>query len=71
VTLPAEIAFGGILMPGIFVAALIALVLTLGSRRLLSRIRFYRLVWHPTLFTLALFVLILGGIVALTTGTSR
>ena len=61
-----EAAFGGVLLPGVLIAALAALALTLGLRRLLSRAGFYQLVWHPTLFTLALFVLILGGIVALT-----
>ena len=61
-----EAAFGGVLLPGLLIAALAAGALTLALRRLLSRVGFYRLVWHPTLFTLALFVLILGGIVALT-----
>jgi len=64
--IPFEAAFGGVLLPGLLIAALAALALTLALRRLLSRVGFYRLVWHPTLFTLALFVLILGGIVALT-----
>jgi hypothetical protein len=64
--IPVEAAFGGVLLPGLLIAALAALALTLALRRLLSRVGFYRLVWHPTLFTLALFVLILGGIVALT-----
>ena len=64
--IPFEAAFGGVLLPGVLIAALAALALTLALRRLLSRVGFYRLVWHPTLFTLALFVLILGGIVALT-----
>ena len=64
--IPFEAAFGRVLLPGVLIAALAALALTLALRRLLSRVGFYRLVWHPTLFTLALFVLILGGIVALT-----
>jgi hypothetical protein len=64
--IPAEMAFGGVLVPGLLVAALIALVVTLLVRRLLSRLRLYRFAWHPTLLTLALYVLILGGIVALT-----
>ena len=64
--IPSEAAFGGVLLPGLLIAALAAGALTLALRRLLSRVGFYRLVWHPTLFTLALFVLILGGIVALT-----
>ena len=64
--IPFEAAFGGVLLPGLLIAALAAGALTLALRRLLSRVGFYRLVWHPTLFTLALFVLILGGIVALT-----
>ena len=64
--IPFEAAFGGVLLPGLLIAAMAAGALTIALRRLLSRVGFYRLVWHPTLFTLALFVLILGGIVALT-----
>ena len=64
--IPSEAAFGGVLLPGLLIAAMAAGALTIALRRLLSRVGFYRLVWHPTLFTLALFVLILGGIVALT-----
>lgn len=66
----AEAAFAGVLLPGFLIAALIALALTLALRRLLSRLRLYRFVWHPTLFTLALFILILGGIVALASSAS-
>ena len=62
--IPLEVAIGGILAPGLIISALLALVAMLALRRLLSRIGFYRLIWHPALFNAALFVLLLGGIAA-------
>jgi protein AaeX len=67
--IPREIAIGGILAPGLIVSALLALVAMLILRRLLSRLGFYGLIWHPALFNAALFVLLLGGIVAVSSRT--
>jgi hypothetical protein len=55
---------------GVFVPSLaawmgLAFVLLLPLRRLLARAGFYRLVWHRPLFDLALYVLLLGAVVAL------
>ena len=52
----------GVYVPRILVLALVAYVLNLVLRRILARAGLYRLVWHPALFDLALFVLVLGGL---------
>ena len=52
----------GVFVPRILVLALLAYILNLVLRRVLAGIGLYRLVWHPALFDLALFVLLLGGI---------
>lgn len=51
----------GIYVPRMLVLALLAYLLNLLLRRVLARLGVYRLVWHPALFDLALFVLVLGG----------
>ena len=43
----------------------IAFALSLPLRRLLAATGFYRLVWHRPLFDLALYVVLLGGVVIL------
>ncbi len=43
----------------------VAFALSLPLRRLLAATGFYRLVWHRPLFDLALFVVLLGGVVTL------
>jgi hypothetical protein len=40
----------------------VALILFAVLRRLLERLDFYRFVWHRSLFNLALYVLLVGGI---------
>ncbi|RYE77876.1 MAG: DUF1656 domain-containing protein [Hyphomicrobiales bacterium] len=55
----------GVFVPRILILALIAYVLNLVLRRVLARLGVYRLVWHPGLFDLALFVLVLGGMAQL------
>ena len=60
-----ELDVYGLLVPPLLAAAVIALALTWGLRRLLDRRGFYRLVWHATLFDLALFVILLGLVAAL------
>jgi hypothetical protein len=44
----------------------IAFAATSLIRRVLRRVDFYRLAWHPPLFDLALFVIMLGVVAALT-----
>lgn len=55
----------GVFVPRILILALVAYVLNLVLRRVLARLGVYRLVWHPGLFDLALFVLVLGGMAQL------
>jgi hypothetical protein len=55
----------GVYIPGLMAMALAALVLNLVLRRVLAWAGFYRLVWHRSLFDLALFVILLGGMTAL------
>ncbi|HEX8882874.1 MAG TPA: DUF1656 domain-containing protein [Noviherbaspirillum sp.] len=55
-----EISLYGIYMPSLLLMALLALLLSRGLSWLLARAGFYRLVWHPALFDLAMFVIVLG-----------
>jgi hypothetical protein len=53
----------GIYLPWLLVLAALALVPTWILRQLLARVGAYRLVWHPALFDLALYVVLLYGVV--------
>jgi hypothetical protein len=55
----------GIFVPGLLVFALLAAALTAALRRLLVAIGFYRLVWHPALFDVALFIVVVGAVFVL------
>ncbi|TCS39353.1 uncharacterized protein DUF1656 [Paucimonas lemoignei] len=55
----------GLYVPWLLVQSLLALALSRGMSWVLARLGFYRLVWHPALFDAALFVLILGALVFL------
>ncbi|MEH3146096.1 MAG: DUF1656 domain-containing protein [Methylobacterium frigidaeris] len=55
----------GVFVPALLVWALATLVLVIPLRHLLARAGFYRLVWHRPLFDLALYVVLLGGVVLL------
>ena len=57
--------FGG-LTPSLLLYFLAAIVLFLVIDRLLSPIGVYRVVWHPPLVRLALFVCLFSGLVLLT-----
>ncbi|MGG7518228.1 DUF1656 domain-containing protein [Allorhizobium undicola] len=58
--------FFGLLVPRLLLLMLLALVLNMILRRILGWIGFYRMVWHRGLFDIALYVILLGGIAALT-----
>jgi len=60
-----EMAFYGLLLPPILAWGIAALVVTMLASRVLGRIGFYRLVWHRSLFDVAVFVIVLGAIAAL------
>ncbi len=54
----------GVYVPSLGAWMLIAFVIGLPLRRLLAGLGLYRLVWHRPLFDLALYVLLLGAVVA-------
>ena len=58
----ADINLFGVFVDVRFVTAVVALVLLLPVRRLLGAVGAYRLVWHPALVDLALFVLLWGAV---------
>jgi hypothetical protein len=58
-----EIDIAGVLVPALLLWLIVAYGLSTLLRAALRRIGFYRLVWHPALFDLAVYVCILGGVV--------
>ncbi|MFJ1298705.1 hypothetical protein CEK29_09540 [Bordetella genomosp. 5] len=56
-----EFNFYGVFFPWLLVLAVPTLAVAWMTRRVLARVGFYRLVWHPALFDLALFVVLLYG----------
>ncbi|CAO4178629.1 DUF1656 domain-containing protein [Methylorubrum aminovorans] len=54
----------GVFVPSLAAWMLIAFAVSLPLRRLLAWTGFYRLVWHRPLFDLALYVVLLGAVVA-------
>lgn len=61
-----EIALFGALAPSLLLYFLAAVALFLMLDRLASPLGFYRLVWHPPLVRLALFVCLFAGLVLFT-----
>ncbi|MDF3832255.1 DUF1656 domain-containing protein [Cupriavidus basilensis] len=61
----AEIDVYGVFVPSLLALMFLTFVITAGMRAVLARVGFYRLVWHRSLFNLALYLLVLGGVVAL------
>jgi len=59
--MPREIAFAGVLVPGLFPVFVVSLLLMWLLDTLLGHSGVYRHVWHPPLFRLALF----GGLFGL------
>lgn len=57
-----EASLYGLYIPWLGLLALLALLGLWGARRALAALGVYRWVWHPALFDLALFVLLLWGI---------
>ncbi|CAM3422745.1 DUF1656 domain-containing protein [Bordetella sputigena] len=58
-----EVSLYGIYMPWMLVLAVVTLGVSWFVRRLLALTGIYRLVWHPALFDLALYVVLLYGVV--------
>lgn len=57
-----EIAIYGLYVPSILLLALMALACSRALAWVFGRLGLYRLVWHPALFDVALFVILLGGL---------
>ena len=54
----------GVYAPSLLVWMIAAFILTLPVRRILSWCGAYRLIWHRPLFDLAVYVVLLGAVVA-------
>jgi hypothetical protein len=63
--MPRELAFGDALVPGLLVLFVISLALLWLIDWLAGRFGLYRLVWHPPIVRLALFVCVFGGLALL------
>jgi len=63
--MPGEISIYGVYIPSLLVWMLAAFVITSAARAVLARAGFYKLVWHRSLFNLALYAIVLGGVVAI------
>jgi hypothetical protein len=61
-----EVSLFGALAPSLLLYFLVAIPLFLVVDRLASPLGFYRLVWHPPLVRLALFVCLFAGLVLFT-----
>jgi hypothetical protein len=57
-----EVSLYGIYFPPLLLLMLPALLLSRVLSGVMARVGFYRLVWHPALFDLSLFVIVLGGL---------
>ena len=60
-----ELNLYGVFVPALLVWCFLAVLATMALRAVLRPIGFYRLVWHPALFDVAIFVILLGGVVTL------
>ena len=61
-----ELDIYGVFVPDLLVWVGLAFVLSIPVRRVLGAIGFYRFVWHRALFDVALYVILLGTVAALT-----
>ncbi|SFV03395.1 Protein of unknown function [Methylobacterium sp. 174MFSha1.1] len=60
-----DIDLYGVFVPALLVWALVAVLVSLGLRRLIGALGLYRLVWHRPLFDLCLTLVCLGVVVSL------
>jgi hypothetical protein len=61
-----EVDVYGVFVSPLLIWVLASLPIVVLLRRLLARAGFYRLVWHRPLFDLAMLIVVLGGVVAVT-----
>lgn len=57
-----DFSFFGVYVPKLLALALVAYGCLVLLKKVAARIGLYRLVWHPPLFDLAIFILLLSGI---------
>ena len=62
-----ELDIYGVFLPTLGLLMVATYVIGVPIRRGLRAAGLYRFVWHPPLFDLALYVILLGGVVALAT----
>jgi hypothetical protein len=60
-----EISIAGVFLPAAAVTGVVAFCLRMAVSSLARRVGLYRLVWHPGLFDLALFILLWAAVSAL------
>ncbi|MEP9372643.1 DUF1656 domain-containing protein [Mesorhizobium sp. KR1-2] len=60
-----DFVIGGVVVPGLLLAMLLAFAASLVLRNVFALVGLYRAVWHPALFDLAVYVLLLWGIAEL------
>lgn len=60
-----EIDIYGVFVPMLLALMVVAFAATGALRFALARLGFYKLVWHRSLFNLAVYIIALGGIVAI------
>lgn len=60
--MPDEFSLYGVLTPTLIVLAALACLVWMLLKKVLVRIGVYRYVWHPPLFEVAVYVLILGAL---------
>jgi protein AaeX len=65
-----EVNFLGVQLPWLLLLAAAALPCAWAMRRLLAIAGAYRWIWHPALFDLALYVLVLSALACLTGTTA-
>ncbi|ASW02360.1 DUF1656 domain-containing protein [Paraburkholderia aromaticivorans] len=58
-----EIDIFGVFVPAVLVLMLLAYLINLAIRTVLTRVGFYRFVWHRSIFDLGIYVLVLGLVV--------
>ncbi|WP_353235962.1 DUF1656 domain-containing protein [Diaphorobacter ruginosibacter] len=54
-----EASFYGLYLPWLLPLALLALLVLMGVQRMLAAMGLYRRIWHPALFDIALYVVVL------------
>jgi hypothetical protein len=57
-----DLDVSGVFVPTLLVLMGITYLLYLGVHALLTRVHFYRLVWHRALFNVGLYALLLGAV---------